>query len=76
MSYRRIKKCKEVIVSIITVELQHRFEIRDNVIANQRLKGLEPDARTVEDLKEVVYGTIDTDEVLKRLHKRIEIGDI
>lgn len=42
-----------------------------NVIANQKLEGLEVDIQTRSDLQELANGSLTVDEALKRLHARI-----
>jgi hypothetical protein len=48
----------------------------ENAIASHRLEGLEPDARTVEDLQCVVRGEFNVEESLRRLRERIRLGQI
>lgn len=56
-------------------ELKERYADLENAIASQRLKGLEPDPRTVEDMECVVRGEFDTEEALRRLRERITLAN-
>lgn len=47
----------------------------DNAVANQRLEGLEPDARTVVELRRVVRGELTIAEVLQSVRARIAAGE-
>jgi hypothetical protein len=55
--------------------IERRLEVVQDSIANQRLEGLEVDSRTVEDLEHHARGEITIEEVLKRIHTRIENGE-
>ena len=58
------------------LELKQRYEHLKNAIATQRLEGLEPDARTIEDLKCVVRGEIDIEEARAQVYERIKRGEL
>lgn len=47
----------------------------DNAVANQRLEGLEPDAKTVAELGRVVKGELTIAEVLQSVRTRISAGE-
>lgn len=47
----------------------------DNAVANQRLEGLEPDAKTVAELGRVVTGELTIAEVLQSVRARISAGE-
>lgn len=47
----------------------------DNAVANQRLEGLEPDAKTVAELRRVVEGELTIAEVLQSVRARISAGE-
>lgn len=47
----------------------------DNAVANQRLEGLEPDAKTVAELRRVVAGELTIAEVLQSVRARISAGE-
>lgn len=47
----------------------------DNAVANQRLEGLEPDAKTVAELGRVVTGELTIAEVLQNVRTRISAGE-
>lgn len=47
----------------------------DNAVANQRLEGLEPDTRTVVELRRVVRGELTIAEVLQSVRARIAAGE-
>lgn len=47
----------------------------DNAVANQRLEGLEPDAKTVAELRRVVEGELTIAEVLQSVRARIAAGE-
>lgn len=47
-----------------------------NAVAQQRLEGLEPDARTVAELERVARGELDLSEVLAQIHERVRRGEI
>lgn len=55
--------------------LRGRQRALDNAVANQRLEGLEPDAKTVEDLGRVVKGELSIADVLKSVRARISAGN-
>jgi hypothetical protein len=57
-------------------ELAKRELSLENAIASHRLEGLEPDARTIEDLQCVVRGEFGIGESLRRVKERIAIGQI
>ena len=56
-------------------ELAKRNMALENAIASQRLEGLEPDPKTIEDLKCVVRGEFDVEESLRRVKERISLGE-
>lgn len=47
----------------------------DNAVANQRLEGLEPDAKTVAELRRVVAGELTIAELLQSVRARISAGE-
>ena len=47
-----------------------------NALANQRLEGLEPDAKVVLDLQRFAHGECEIDEVLNNFKERIASGEI
>lgn len=47
----------------------------DNAVANQRLEGLEPDPKTVAELRRVVEGELTIAEVLQSVRARISAGE-
>ena len=55
-------------------ELAKRNMALENAIASQRLEGLEPDPKTIEDLKCVVRGEFGIEESLRRVKERISLG--
>ncbi|MFY3630799.1 antitoxin VbhA family protein [Achromobacter xylosoxidans] len=61
--------------------MQNRATLRDlqrgldNAVANQRLEGLEPDAKTVAELRRVVEGELTIAEVLQSVRARISAGE-
>ena len=56
-------------------ELAKRNLALENAIASQRLEGLEPDPKTIEDLKCVVRGEFGIEESLRRVKERISLGE-
>ncbi|WP_407061268.1 antitoxin VbhA family protein [Achromobacter ruhlandii] len=52
-----------------------RLRTINNVIANQRLAGLEPDTRTVELLYRVAAGELQIDCVIQDVRQRIASGE-
>lgn len=57
-------------------QLARRLEDLQDVIANQRLEGLELDILTKEDLESEARGEITLEEVYKRIYNRIENGKL
>lgn len=57
------------------LELAKRTLALENALASQRIEGLEPDAKTLEDLHRVVRGEIDIEESRRRLKERISLGE-
>jgi hypothetical protein len=55
-------------------ELARRNIALENAIASHRLEGLEPDTKTIDDLKCVVRGEFDIEESLRRVKERIAHG--
>ncbi len=49
-----------------------RQRIVDNALANQRLEGLTPDARTVADAQAFVRGELEVADIIYRLRCRVE----
>lgn len=47
-----------------------------NAIANQRLEGLEPEAKAVDDLTLFAEGKCEIEDVLARFQQRIASGEI
>lgn len=66
---------------ITEVTVQYAITLRDlqrgldNAVANQRLEGLEPDAKTVAELGRVVTGELTIAEVLQNVRTRISAGE-
>lgn len=56
------------------LELAKRNLALENAIASQRIEGLEPDAKTLEDLHRVVRGEFGVEEALRRVKERISLG--
>ncbi len=54
-------------------ELKFRLEDIENVLANQRLEGLEPDPRAIEDLRSVARDEMKIEEVIKRIYERMTL---
>lgn len=52
-----------------------RLKALNNALASQSLEGLEVDAVTVTDLQAWVRGELTIDEIITRLHQRIEAGE-
>lgn len=57
------------------ISLRARQDIVANAIANQRLEGLEPDAKVVLDLQRFARGQCDIDEVLSSFKARAANGE-
>ncbi|RYE06023.1 MAG: antitoxin [Rickettsiaceae bacterium] len=55
-------------------ELKIRYQIVANVIASQRLSGIELDASTIEDLRRVARGELSTDEMRANILAKIKDG--
>lgn len=53
----------------------HRFHA-ENALASQRLEGLEPDPKVVEQMKRVIIGELETSDVIKDLLERIKRGEV
>jgi hypothetical protein len=68
------ENCKEETMKFTERELKERYADLENAIASQRLEGLEPDPRTIEDMECVVRGEFDTEEALRRLRERITLA--
>jgi len=75
MSYIK-ESFEEKTMKFTEMELKERYADLENAIASQRLEGLEPDARTIEDMQCVVRGEIDTKEASRRLMERFALGQI
>lgn len=58
------------------ISLKTRQAAVANALANQRLEGLEPDAKVVLDLQRFASGESDIDEVLNNFKARIAIGEL
>lgn len=52
-----------------------RLKALNNALASQSLEGLEVDAVAVIDLQAWVRGELTIDEIITRLHQRIEAGE-
>jgi hypothetical protein len=57
-------------------QLARRLEDLQDVIANQKLEGLELDIQTKTDLESEARGEITLEEVRTRICKRIENGEL
>ena len=55
--------------------LRERQRAIDNAVANQRLEGLEPDAKTIAELGRVARGELQISDVLNNLRTRISAGE-
>ena len=55
--------------------LRERQRAIDNAVANQRLEGLEPDAKTIAELGRVARGELKISDVLNNLRMRISAGE-
>lgn len=62
-------------MKITEQELAKRNLAFENALASQRLEGLEPDPKTIEDMQGVVRGEIDSEEYFRRVKERIALGD-
>ncbi|MDH0739906.1 MULTISPECIES: antitoxin VbhA family protein [Achromobacter] len=56
-------------------DLKERRRAVVNAVANQRLEGLEPDARTVADLQRAAHGTLSVLDVINTLRARVAAGE-
>ena len=56
-------------------ELAKRNLALENAIASQRIEGLEPDPKTIEDMQCVVRGEFGIEESLRRVKERVALGE-
>ncbi|WP_157055469.1 antitoxin [Achromobacter spanius] len=56
-------------------DLKDRHRAVVNAVASQRLEGLEPDARTIADLKRAADGTLSVLDVINTLRARVASGE-
>jgi hypothetical protein len=56
-------------------ELAKRNIALENSIASQRIEGLEPDPKTIEDMQCVVRGEFGIEESLRRVKERVALGE-
>lgn len=54
---------------------QDLYRALESALANQRLAGLEPDARVVADLYRVADGSLTIQQVVDDIHRRIRAGE-
>ncbi|WP_375664453.1 antitoxin VbhA family protein, partial [Bartonella sp. CL50QHWL] len=47
-----------------------------NALASQRLEGLEPDPKVVEQMERVIIGELETSDILKDYMERVKRGEV
>ncbi|WP_375630394.1 MULTISPECIES: antitoxin VbhA family protein [unclassified Bartonella] len=57
-------------------EIKRRRFAAKNALASQRLEGLEPDSKVVEQMERVIIGELETSDVIKDLMSRIKRGEV
>ncbi|QEE08112.1 antitoxin [Bartonella kosoyi] len=57
-------------------EIKRRRFAAKNALASQRLEGLEPDPKVVEQMERVIIGELEISDVIKDLMERIKRGEI
>ncbi|MCL6230285.1 antitoxin VbhA family protein [Bartonella bilalgolemii] len=57
-------------------EIKLRRLYAENALASQRLEGLEPDQKVVEQMERVIIGELETSDVIKDLLERVKRGEV
>ncbi|WP_375612410.1 MULTISPECIES: antitoxin VbhA family protein [unclassified Bartonella] len=57
-------------------EIKLRRLYAENALASQRLEGLEPDSKVVEQMERVIIGELETGDVIKDLLERVKRGEV
>ncbi|WP_273790453.1 MULTISPECIES: antitoxin VbhA family protein [unclassified Bartonella] len=57
-------------------EIKLRRFYAENALASQRLEGLEPDPKVVEQMERVIIGELETSDILKDYMERVKRGEV
>ncbi|WP_375632029.1 MULTISPECIES: antitoxin VbhA family protein [unclassified Bartonella] len=57
-------------------EIKLRRLYAENALASQRLEGLEPDPKVVEQMERVIIGEFETSDILKDYMERVKRGEV
>ncbi|EJF82673.1 hypothetical protein MCU_01360 [Bartonella elizabethae Re6043vi] len=57
-------------------EIKQRRFAAENALVSQRLEGLEPDPKVVEQMERVIIGELETSDIIKDLLERVKRGDV
>ncbi|WP_375613214.1 antitoxin VbhA family protein [Bartonella sp. AP153HLJHH] len=57
-------------------EIKLRRLYAENALASQRLEGLEPDPKVVEQMERVIIGELETSDILKDYMERVKRGEV
>ncbi|WP_375633413.1 MULTISPECIES: antitoxin VbhA family protein [unclassified Bartonella] len=57
-------------------EIKLRRIAAENALASQRLEGLEPDPKVVEQMERVIIGELETSDIIKDYMERVRRGEV
>ncbi|WP_375640347.1 MULTISPECIES: antitoxin VbhA family protein [unclassified Bartonella] len=57
-------------------EIKLRRIYAENALASQRLEGLEPDPKVVEQMERVIIGELETSDIIKDYMERVRRGEV
>ncbi|WP_273755021.1 antitoxin VbhA family protein [Bartonella sp. MM73XJBT.G] len=57
-------------------EIKRRRFAAKNALASQRLEGLEPDPKVVEQMERVIIGELEISDILKDYMERVKRGEV
>ncbi|WP_208440031.1 antitoxin VbhA family protein [Bartonella raoultii] len=57
-------------------EIKRRRFAAKNALASQRLEGLEPDPKVVEQMERVIIGELEISDVIRDYIERVKRGDV
>ncbi|WP_375648951.1 antitoxin VbhA family protein [Bartonella sp. MU70NMGDW] len=57
-------------------EIKRRRFYAENALASQRLEGLEPDPKVVEQMERVIIGELETSDIIKDYMERVKRGEV
>ncbi|WP_208436157.1 antitoxin VbhA family protein [Bartonella phoceensis] len=57
-------------------EIKLRRLYAENALASQRLEGLEPDPKVVEQMERVIIGELEISEVIEEYIERVKRGEV